>query len=199
MAVMITEPYHCTFIHIPKTGGNSVMSWMDANFTTRKTKGKQHGYAFQAEQMFGDLGTKFCIVRNPWDWCVSWYHFRLKMAEQYIQAITKHPNRYIGKRGDLQRWQDLKSYLDLGFENWVTNVNRKPQSKWAHECDIVLKLENINEDFKIIQEKLDCFEPIEKLNTSNRKTDYKEYYTDTTINIVAEKYKQDIENFNYGY
>ena len=80
MATLVNTPYKCTFIHIPKTAGNSVTDWLKDNTEALVTKRKQH--ATVAEVLEGnhslgpirDLGWKFCIVRNPWDYMVSWYY-----------------------------------------------------------------------------------------------------------------------------
>ena len=40
---------------------------------------------------------------------------------------------------------------------------------------------------------------IEKINQSNRKKDYREYYDESTMKKVAELYSKDINIFSYGF
>ena len=207
MATIVDIPYKCTFIHIPKTAGNSVTDWLKEHANAKVTKRKQH--ATVAEVIEGDhglgpindLGWKFCIVRNPWDYMVSWYTFKVMLADMYVDMLTTNT--------DLQKKHKLKYNLELqkneqkrlaqGFDWWVKQTRRKPQSHWAKDCDYVMKLENINNDFLTVQKKLNCFEPLPHKNKTTGRTNYKDYYTSELIDIVAEKYKVDIDKFNYTF
>jgi hypothetical protein len=61
------------FFHIPKTGGLSIAEALFGN------RAAGHIRAEDARLIFGAWGFqrffKFCIVRNPWDWLVSAYHY----------------------------------------------------------------------------------------------------------------------------
>ena len=61
------------YIHIPKTAGNSITSWLKQTATTKVTKRNQHatvqevleGNHSLGPMQMQDLGWKFCVVRNP--------------------------------------------------------------------------------------------------------------------------------------
>jgi hypothetical protein len=58
----------------------------------------------------------------------------------------------------------------------------------------------MNEDFKEVQQRLNCFEPLGHLNKTRERKDYKSYYTNQElIDIVAKKYSDDIREFNYDF
>lgn len=210
MATIVTHPYNCTFIHIPKTGGNSITAWLKANTVCKITKRKQHAtlyHIINGNHSLGpmtveQLGWKFCVVRNPWDYCVSWYTFkvmlasnRLKFLEENPDKIKPHKNRYNIdiQRGDVKR-------LSQGFEWWLGQTKVNQQTKWAKDCDYIIKLENLTEEFKVVQEKLNCFKDLPHLNKTSNRKNYKDYYTSQKlIDIVYKKFSDDIANFNYDF
>ena len=210
MATIIFEP-RITFIHIPKCAGNSITIWMKKNFNASVTKKKQH--ATVNEVILGntntlgpidDLGFTFCVVRNPFDYLVSYYEFRRRLCVQRIEMLKANPNLINNNKsrfnlqGNIEKLARLDS---LGFEQWLKLHYIKPMNWWAKDCSCVLQLENLNNDFKIIQDKLNCYEELPHNNAGGtRKLDYREYYTkQETIDFVAEMYKEDIKYFDYKF
>lgn len=201
MATLVKQPYHCTFIHIPKTGGNSITDWLKANFNAQVSKGKQHANIIEAQTRLGDLGFTYCTVRNPWDYAVSWYTFRIYLCKAYLKTAEENPELVKKKKKlnpEVNRQQLAE--LEKGFGYYLERMGRSQQHKWAGACDYVMKLENINEDFKVIQDKLNCHEPLGIANKTPNRTAYRDYYTDQKlIDIVAEKFKDDIEVYGYEF
>lgn len=204
----MTNPILATFIHIPKTGGNSITRWMQENLDAKITKRKQHATVQDVNAgnhslgPIDNLGWKFCVVRNPWDYMVSWYAFQKMLAESRIQVIKNNPNLQSSNKDkfNLSLQQSKIERLNLGFEVWLKNTQWVTQYTWAKDCDYIIKFENLNSDFKTVQEKLDCFIPLGHLNkTTGRPKSYQDYYTQETIDIVAQKYAIDIKTYNYDY
>lgn len=211
MSVIINEPFKCTFVHIPKCAGNSVSDWMRKNFNTKTTKRNQHatiGETLAGKHSLGpftieDLGFTFCIVRNPWDYAVSWYTFKIRLCENYIKALEENPslgNNRKEKYNKKIQENKLKRLQDLGFKNWARQTGVERQHNWAKDCDYIMRLENLTEDFQVIQKYLNCFEPLGHRNPTGRRTKYQDYYQDQeTIDIVAKKFKIDIETYGYSF
>lgn len=203
MATMINTPYHCTFIHIPKTGGNSITNWLQTNFSTLSTKRNQHATLKESQATLGDLGYTFCTVRNPWDYAVSWYTFEIDVAKVRIEMLEKNPelSKIEKKKYNKKIQENAITRLEkLGFAGWLEETDRYPQSFWATDCDYIMKLETLKEDFSQIQAKLKCYSPLPFLNKTRNKKNYKEYYTsDKLISLVADKWNDDIKNFNYSF
>jgi hypothetical protein len=212
MATIVTEPYNCTFVHIPKTGGNSITTWLKENFNASVTKRKQHATVntiLTGDHSLGpitekELGWKFCVVRNPWDYIVSWYTFEIMLCNYYIEKCLtdpkwKHPTK---DKYNIKLQQEKLARLEAnGFENFVQQTTRLDQLHWAKDCDYIIKFEKMNDDFKEVQNRLNCYKPLPHLNkTSERKTGYRDYYTSQKIiDCVAKKYAQDIKSFNYDF
>lgn len=212
MATMIKEPYKCTFIHIPKTGGNSITRWLlDNNQTAKVTKRRQHANiadVCKGDHSLGvktreDLGWTFCVVRNPWDYCASWYQFKVMLAESYINFLENNPTEIKNhkKKFNLEYQKSELKRLQQGFDWWIMQTKVDKQSHWAADCDYVMKLENLVVDFSEVQCKLKCHIPLPYLNrTVNKKKSYRDYYTkQEQIDRVAERYKIDIETYGYDF
>jgi hypothetical protein len=71
MGVRVLDPTLGTFIHMKKTGGTSIQSWLLTN-TNSFDFSKHEGYD-RTKNKFDDLGFTFTVVRHPLDRYVSWY------------------------------------------------------------------------------------------------------------------------------
>lgn len=189
----------CTFIHIPKTGGNSVTNWLQTYFYAQVTKGKQHATVAETKERFGrKIGWTFCVVRNPWDWAVSWYEFRLMLYRYYLELARS------GKPRKGHTVESCRSHIErlesLGFTNWLKTAKLKTQHAWAKDVDIKLKLDNIEEDFMMIQEILKCRMPLPILNkNTQRQKNYRNYYSTYTRDLLKEKLSIDIETYGFEF
>ena len=120
---------------------------------------------------------KFGFVRNPWEREVSFY-FYFKKRKQ-IENISF--SEYIEYQG---------SVPSGGYEmnNYLTDV------------DYVARFENFEEETNFIWKKLNLPESPKLLHlNSTEHRPYWEYYNDKEILIVQEKYKKDIELYNYEF
>ena len=199
MAIYITEQKIC-FIHIPKTGGSSIQKWLHKNTDCVQPKKTLHCSLEHAKTVLPEIKTSFCVVRNPWDWCVSWYHYQIKRANMNINYILQNSNKIDLRKQkyNIETQKNILKELDKGFDNWLKNCNHAPQIQYSQNIDLVLRFENLNHEFKKIQHLVNCFSPLEKINTTNR-THYQKYYNNKTIDIVYNKYKQDIQELGYKY
>ena len=128
---------------------------------------------------------KFGFVRNPWDWQVSLYKFMLKNPKhQQHEFISKLKN--------------FREYIDWRVHNEV-----RLQKDFFYDelgnclMDFVGKLENINEDFATICQRLHLSTTLPTLNTSRPDKNFQKYYDADTIQMVKEAYQEDITTFGY--
>jgi len=210
MATLVTSPERMTFIHIPKNAGNSITNWLLEHTEAAVTKRNQHadihdvhlGDHVLGPVKYKSMGWKFCVVRNPYDWCVSWYTFKLRMCNDYIELLTANPEMQRRSKekfkieGHIARKERLEN---LGFSGWIQEFHRSEQHKWAKDCDYVMRMETLQEDFKVVQEKVGCFEPLGVFNKTSDRKSYREYYNDYAIEVVSQKFKTDIETYGYTF
>lgn len=182
------------FIHIPRTGGTSILKLMAG-----KEKERDHSPWFQYKNSCPWAFKhyfKFAIVRNPWDRFVSVYKYLKKggNGDKYDLFIRDYLNKY-------EDFTDfvLNGFPDLYFRNILLFM---PQTYYI--CDLknqimvdeIIKFENLNEEIKKIQ----VFKNrnLQKINKSDDKN-YKEFYNDETIAIIRKWYSNDIKTFGYAF
>ncbi len=208
---MLSRDYRTIFVHIPKTGGQSVetvflrvhgLTWEKrAPLLLRPNadplKGPRrlaHLYASE----YCSLGHvsradfesffKFAVVRNPWARSVSSYKFAVQ--SQGI-AFDRFVRETVLERRPLpgldSRQVDAQTLYVQGERGDLL-------------VDEILKYENLTAGFAEISRRI--FGREEKLpavNVSPDRRDYRTFYDDETAEIVARTYAADIEAFGYKF
>jgi hypothetical protein len=128
------------FVHIPRTGGSFIRSVLRDHLELDPNAPKLAGHASYDELPveFRDR-PGFCVVRNPWDWYVSWYHFVMKRGPQLATLDPTNPKR--------QTWETLFRSGRSGFEETVTRACQgrlvHPYAKSARKRDTDLYSEHV--------------------------------------------------------
>jgi hypothetical protein len=201
MAVFIYSPIPSLFVHVPKTGGSSIQAWLIENTDAKIIKGLKHVRLEILSTRVPQFDWSFCVVRNPWDWVVSWYFFKKDRAERRLQLLqTKQiPDYKIKNKHGLEYNLQVLEDHKKGFDYFVENLGGQTQSYKSEGVDTILKLENLKKDFQIIQEKFNCNNELPFINISKRDKNYRQYYNNKTKDIIYQKYKDDIKKFKYEF
>jgi len=195
MAYYITS-HETLFIHIPKTGGTSIFNWIEENLDCKK-QGPKHATINQYRKSFGEIENYFSIIRHPIDRLLSWYHYQYKMILYREQKNKPKPN-------DIE----IKNLYLKGFNESFTGTPNalfdktilRPQINYFNKDEILflIKYENINQDFKKIQNFFNCFKPLPFKNSSKNKI-VKTKINKETLNIIYDVYQKDFEQLGYEY
>ncbi len=196
------------FIHIPKTGGTSILTllglWKKERSPSLETlfgdfgpADLQHLTLAQTEQFLTPqeftLCFKFAFVRNPWDRAVSAAFWRTRFKEEGVR--------------------DLRDYID-----WAERVNRAsaplnrstvhalPQSAFLTAADgrttvdRIGRFENFEQDAKEILARFVNIPPAlpHKLQCIERR-EYRDHYTGDLADRTALLYAEDIGRFAYSF
>lgn len=183
---MISSKLQFVFIHIPKTGGNSLQWYLrecsDHQIRRRQNKmGPNDGLDVVGKNKhqikYKTNFFKFCIVRNPYDRALSWYFF-----------INPH----------------IKNYDKNSFINFIKKLNIKNHSQYPYLDDPTIHkihFENMIEELKeldIFKNTKYTFEDFPRLNSSvNFKYNWEDLYDQETKDIVYEKFHKDFEVCGY--
>ncbi|MES0489981.1 MAG: sulfotransferase family 2 domain-containing protein [Leptospirales bacterium] len=209
---MISHKHRCIFVEVPKTGTTSIRSIIGSGRPPHMDLAQKQAAIIYGHQQYGGAATilnyiipkkkrkkngeekfksyyKFGLVRNPWDRTVSLYKRRegVQLSQQmsfvefvdwiqYASATCVYPSPH-------------RNQLD-----WFTDTNG------IVLADYIGRFETIENDWEVIREKLGISEtlPHKNINPEGRKH-YTEYYNKKTRDVIAKKFKTDIEYFGYEF
>jgi hypothetical protein len=190
---MTNHKHKFIFIHIPKTGGQSVWAFFYGN-NWRRVNNIKPGTSHHLNCTKELLNEYFVwtTVRNPYSRTVSMWKF-LKKYRQISRKLS---------------FNDFINYLHLDLLNLNRAHEKHPLGQIdfiesligsIENLDFVGRLENIQQDFNNVCDKIGI--PQQQLPHKNKSKHkhYTEYYDDETRSIVAEKYAKDIEYFGYKF
>ena len=202
---MISSSKHFLFIHIPKTGGNSIQNvlmpfaddelvceapYQDGierfelrNGLTNTTKHSSlMEYRNSLPLSVYDGLYKFCCVRNPWERAISFY-------------LSPH-------RGGVQfRRPDFIEFVKT-IPPMVHYLRERPQQGLRDATanfDKIIRFESLSEEFRDVCLNLGIASPhLPHRNRSTRKT-VSSYYDDESKDLVAEIFREEVDVFGYEF
>ena len=217
-----------TYRNIPKTGTTSFKFWARDNIEECEILDDpnmpyqmSHLSLDEIKEHWPNYGTTFTFVRNPYARMVSIFHHVGQDAEERMKERLRGgtTEKYGVKKIELDAVPietDIRilSVYRKGFDNWVHQVEdqafsnslvsllnqKESQMRWLNGVipDIVIKIEEVNEKFHVLQDMLKCSVPFPHVNTSNH-ADYREYYNASSKQIVADLFKDDFDAFGYDF
>ncbi len=207
--MLISKRHRFIFIHIYKNAGTSITMalkpfvlhkwqwWINWEFKKRKfplwfdpQPFAAHVKASEIIQTRGqtafDSFFSFAIIRNPWDWQVSYYNFVLKDPKHYeYESISGFENF-----GSYIRWRCKNPVLLQ--KDFIYSGDGKLL------VSFVGRYENLDTDFAEICRRIGISCALPKLNVSNTKP-YRQYYTDEARELVRTAFAADIDLFGYEF
>jgi chondroitin 4-sulfotransferase 11 len=199
LSMVISDRHRCIFVHVQKTGGASIEALLrqsDPTISGGMHMQRRHHFARAIRPIAGaerwERYFKFAFVRNPWDRLVSWYHMCMQVAtpnafSAYVRANAPTFDAFVTGAGSGMGERTTHNQLD-----YITDENGAPM------LDFVGRYETLQQDFARIGDKLGLDCPLPHVNRSQHR-DYREYYSDTTRRIVAERFARDIAYFGYEF
>lgn len=185
------------FVHIPKAAGGSVKMWASDNQTHFVTFG--HYTIPQLKAIGKTWITSFAITRNTYQRMASLYIWSEIKAQKYLQIGRK--NLKVSKR--------ILKHHPKGiahFTEWYVNEvhDFHSQLEYIQGVDILLAYENLNKDFKLIQELTGIHAPLPRSKSSRFEEEHKVHQqhlnsliTDDYIQTIDRLFPDEIEYFGY--
>jgi chondroitin 4-sulfotransferase 11 len=152
---------------------------------------------------------KFAFVRNPWDRLVSCYSQKLLDVREDSMGLRSNLSPSIG---------GSELYYGMPFNEFVQAVHMIPdeeanihfRSQCATVCDeegsimadFVGHFETLGEDFSYVAQRIGVpeLQLPHLLRSKNRGgRSYSEFYDDRLVELVHDRYAEDIERFGYSF
>jgi Sulfotransferase family len=213
---MICEANNCVFVHIPKTGGQSISQFfLNLNGLEWKHR-SQFGLKFNKDPSRGprrlahltayeyltlgyldrnnsDRMFKFAFVRNPWDRLVSEYEFRMGIRRR-MRKETVDFKTFIFKEFPVEGRSDA-------YRHALPQCRFVFDSSGRQLVDFIGRFETLQKDFNHVCERLQIGRSeLPHKNKSRMKTKfYEEYYDSESIEFVEQYYKDDLFLFKYKF
>ena len=160
----------------------------------------EHASALEIKQRLGgkfEDYKKIAFVRNPWSKAVSAYFFYKKgRASRQIWMRDRVTFRMVA---------NVLLAKILPFKLWVRLHPLKPCADFLCDeddnllVDSVLKFENLEEGYESLCEAFGVeVTPLAKKNQSGH-AGYKAYYDERTRKYIGERFRRDVDLFDYSY
>lgn len=200
--MIISREHKILFVHIQKTGGMSVSRVL-------KKAGQaqdflfRHDFAIRSKEVLGEDRWKeyfkFCFVRNPWDRLLSWYRMIMRYGprERLWRTVFENASSFeeflIYCTDVIEERPGEKKSFAFNQLDYITDADGRLM------VDFVGRYENLEEDFKRILKTAGLSPARLPHENRSRHSHYSRYYTERTKEIVAERFRRDIEAFGYTF
>jgi hypothetical protein len=200
-----------TFIHIPKTAGQSLTQWIRHHYK-KTVLFDMHASAEDLLANKIDIGETFTIIRNPYDRVVSTFSYyqenALKQVDQKRIELTtdQEIEQWEEQRKEAVRAQEY--FNSLTFEEWILECVDDPRKFWVVDkslCEYtkhvntVFRYEDLDKEFKIMENWFESKLDFPEINIS-RMDDYRHYYeSQQTKTFVFKYFRDDFRNFGYKF
>ena len=218
--IVALHKFRVLYFAVPKVANSSIKSicvdllgidvpdgtWKPSLFNTRKFDHLYDRRAVlislaEAQKLSGYW--KFAFVRNPWDRLVSCFHEKLAGDHPAAKAFTATMRR-----------KGVLTDLQVSFPDFVRGIAEVPDPLAdrhirSQHCflagedgkllvDYVGRFERLALDFQLVGRRLGVDIELPHLLKSDRRP-YKEYYSNELRTLVGERYRRDIELFEYVF
>lgn len=197
------------FIHIPKTGGTSIRTWFDENVNIERPNSIisfDHTPYYDVVKNYGNFDWSFTVVRNTYERLVSLYLYSWNKSKRRMEKGIKNntideDNTFITKIAEEGIIKFLNTFIDEKRNELAGRVLPRliSQLEYSNGVDYILRHDNLINDFKIVQEKLNCFIPLtQKRNYMGTEELKLKYYTPEFFKIIEKYYGEEIEYFKFS-
>lgn len=200
MRVTCWDEYRLLYVRVPKSGNSSIRRSIEHGEKRRMSKAQ----IIKANAHW----TTFSFVRNPWARVLSAFRHKAssdtnspRMVDGVYQGFLDHG---IAVRADMSFAEFCELICVIPDEKTDKHLCSQSAFLIHHDTPIVPfigKIENMEEDWGRLMQQLDIDVPIQHINrTQQNHQHYSDFYKDPAlINLVGDRYAEDIRRFDYDF
>jgi hypothetical protein len=213
---MISLKKQFLFVHIPKTGGNSIQNILKDysedeiihtaghhdgvdRFQLRNSRCEisKHStlseYRAQIDPATFAALFKFAAIRNPWDMMVSYYFSPHRGWTEWDRDKFK---QILARTHTFRHYACLQSPMERLRR--ALRIPGKPADP-MRDIDFVIRFEHLQEDFNTLCEKLDIPQADLPHRNASKRGHYSQYYDDELVQLVAKRFTEEIQLGGYRF
>ena len=148
---------------------------------------------------------RFAVTRNPWSRALSAYRFARKgmgSGDGVVAGVRNAAQYDIPEFGSFERF--LIEWLDERDIYQLDGIFRPQLGYVADQAGTIIvdhigKVEELGKTSEWLEQKLERQVEFSHSNQSGEPLDFRKFYSAETADIIARKYRMDIEQFGYEY
>jgi len=218
----ICHKYKCIFIHVPKTGGTSVVKLLTEACNVKRAGDCMDFWGKIKKGRYG-LGSMRGLQRVhevewPYQRRATLFHHlpALHLKSLISDEIWNSYTKFAVIRNPFDRWVSFYEYYrqtggrlnteNKEFKEWFYTENFQPV-QWPYILDLkgnllvdkIIRLESLQTDIKSFFKESNI--PLKKLGHEKKtaRSKYQEYYDEDMVKIAAKILTRDLEIFNYSF
>jgi len=200
----ISDKYKTIFVHIPKTGGQSINRMLELEAKKEHLISVtepilQHILPAEIKKRIPakkwNTYYKFTIIRNPYEKCLSdFLWFKFQFCPRFDIPVTTFGETFQ------KHLEYRKNIVNQGKYTGMFDNHFIPMVDYLKDIDYdkICRFENLTEDIEDVKKHINNTNELKKINATNH-TNYQSYYDDTCRQLVEEMYGEDIKYFGYSF
>jgi len=196
--VAVWEKQRLIYVRVPKSGNSSICKSIEGCDFRR-----MDGLALLAAR---DEWTTFSFVRNPWARLVSAYTHKATPESSSPRMVDGVYQGFVQKGIPVRANMPFAEFCEIvcDLADHKTDKHLASQSSFLIRNDVPVvsfigKIENMRLDWQKLMQLVELdIAPLHLNRTSH--SPYRDYFTDSAlINLVGDRYADDIRHFNYEF
>lgn len=206
-SIILLPEEKIVFLAVPKVASGSIMAailWAQGRVPMGQEPKKVHSphwFQYTSKEYVRDICSdffKFTFVRNPWDRAVSCWAEKVR-DQRFLPLIRKYG---LSKETSFKEFvKKIASILDKDAEQHVQSQSLLLVLGGRLLPSFVGNFERIEVHWEIIKDRVKDRLSLPELPryTASGHLLYQNYYDDETVELIAQRYQEDIERFGYKF
>lgn len=198
--VIAWDQHKLLYVRMPKSGNVSIRRAIDGQIERRMSKSRII--------RLDDGWTSFSFVRNPWSRLLSLYKQKVGTEATSNRLVDGVYHGFVDHGIPIHPGMSFEEFCDVVCDIPDHRTDKHLQSQ-AYTLlkngqpivGFIGKLERMNEDWKLLMEKVGLDYELPHFNRTQKKNEHysSDYTSEALVRKVADRYREDIEYFEYEF